>query len=640
MKLINYGIIFLILAGFAYFVYRFAKKTDKEDLADDSEITIEKTSVDELVDFVSRQLNAYLKQDLSDLNLTKAQRDQKVKDRGRIRTALKDAAYGNKLAKNTIKATIRTLIISDNGTGGGAAVTEANIDSIIPFEDLNDLSAQDKFFILLMHHAKEHGEDGLRVMFEKYGWIRPKDQFAVSNVDDAMVNEAYAQEGIVLSYHDKLDYLVQQIFQSFKGFGVADPLYEMTLDEIDAGVSGIPRDGFKLSNKSVGKYSYSHDSLWIMLGGNNIHLSCLSFGTSRELIRVCHNIYKYNAQKVFSRKAGYVISSMADGSRVVVTRPPFSDKYAFYVRKFDSAPSIAPEEIIRDENKEIPILLSKWFIRGQRNIAITGSQGTGKTTLLKSFCTFIENLNIRTQELAFEMYLSFAYPDKNISSFQETETVSAQEGLNVQKKTNGAVNIVGEVASAEQASHIIQTAMVASLFAMFTHHAKTTRDLVEAIALNLLQLGLYKEKRDAVETSSKVLNIDIHLNNVRGHRYIERISEVIPVREDFYPTEKSGVELTADTILEDTRAFYKRMTDRRMFDVNEMVVCHEGCFILKNMPTETTIAEMRSKFSVEELEQFDNDMKYIQKLSDDALERKGWEITADGAIVSKAEGVA
>ena len=53
-----------------------------------------------------------------------------------------------------------------------------------------------------------------------------------------------------------------------------------------------------------------------------------------------------------------------------------------------------------------------------------------------------ETKNVRVQETAFELHLRKIYPTRNILSFRETDTVSGQEGLDVQKKTDGSVNII------------------------------------------------------------------------------------------------------------------------------------------------------------------------------------------------------
>ena len=53
-----------------------------------------------------------------------------------------------------------------------------------------------------------------------------------------------------------------------------------------------------------------------------------------------------------------------------------------------------------------------------------------------------DTMNIRVQETAFELHLRKIYPYHNILSLRETDTISGQEGLDVQKKTDGGVNII------------------------------------------------------------------------------------------------------------------------------------------------------------------------------------------------------
>ncbi len=53
-----------------------------------------------------------------------------------------------------------------------------------------------------------------------------------------------------------------------------------------------------------------------------------------------------------------------------------------------------------------------------------------------------ETMNLRITETAFELHLRKIYPTRNILSMRETETVSGQACLDVQKKTDGSVNII------------------------------------------------------------------------------------------------------------------------------------------------------------------------------------------------------
>ena len=296
----------------------------------------------------------------------------------------------------------------------------------------------------------------------------------------------------------------------------------------------------------------------------------------------------------------------------------------FFLRKFDSAPGVSPRELIKTTNAYLPICIMHWVIKGERNSFITGDQGCGKTTMLKGLIRYIDpSYNIRVQELQFELNLRFSYPYRNIATFQETANIDAQEGLNLQKKTNGAVNIVGEVATAEQASHIIQTARVASLFAMGTHHAKTAEDLVYAIADNMLQLGIYRDKSDAVRVVSEIVNFDCHLDKAPV-RHIDRITEVIQNQTAAYPSDDTKKDAPLETqTMEDAKEFFKRSTNPDIFTTQDIIVWEEdennkfGRFKIVNMPSEAKLKDMRKVLQTQEdRDLFDRDMDMLQKICD------------------------
>lgn len=79
---------------------------------------------------------------------------------------------------------------------------------------------------------------------------------------------------------------------------------------------------------------------------------------------------------------------------------------------------------------------------------------------------------------------------------------------------------------------MIQAAQVASKFTLFTHHAKTFPLLVQALRNSLLKLGMFNDEKIAEEQVIGVLNFDIHLvKDFRGRRYIERVTECIPIED-------------------------------------------------------------------------------------------------------------
>lgn len=602
-------LIFLIaiIAAVVYY-FRVLNKVEVE------EEFVNPYTVEYLTSVVSDTFSELLRTNLKEMNLSRKELEQKENTKNELRKALKEAAYGNKSARTLVLQYIKDIIRGPKGN-----INNETIDKVIPFGRSESLRGRDHLEICAYIYSKRYKKEGFGHMIDDYHLNAPKKRpdgntyYEISSDDIKKVHSHLITEA-VLNYQDKLNIVAQRVFAQYKGFGVADPLFETNLDEIDCGVSGIPETNIDISAKTEDEIEYSYDSIWIMFRGINIKMSCISFESYAELKRICSNIYKYNPPAALSQINGRVVSTMADGSRIVVVRPPISDSWAFFKRGFDSVPSIAPEELFPDINSIIPITVMKWMIRGYRNIAITGSQGSGKTTTLKSLIRFIpEDLTLRVQELAFELNLRFTYPKRNIVTFQETDTVTAQEELDLQKKTNGSVNIIGEAATAMATSWVVQSSMVASLFSFFTHHAKRTRDLIISFRNDLLQIAGFTNETAAEELVVQVLNIDLHMEKIKGHRYCERITEIIPIKDRRYPSELKGTISRNDMLIEDTIEYHKRVTDRELFTLSNIVEWHNGQYYLINMPSDDTIEQIKDKLSMAEEAEFIEDMKMLRE---------------------------
>ena len=440
-------IIIMLIAGYAIY-YSIQKKKNAQ-----VEVTVnvdDKTyTLDVMKEFVKKRLDEITKINLYDIGLSEEELKRRKNKKYELKKALKGCTYGDVNDKRYVKELIFDLIQKEYG------VTETNISKAIPFDIPSLLTAQDKFDILIYAYKKEFGYEALTEMIKKYnlaelkyveGETKPSYVITSNEIEDI-----YEKENIVLTFSDKLNIVVQRIYQHYKGYSSIDEVRDMNIDGVSGGVSGLPEsflsqvaqtDGDYLDQIAEHKVPRACDSIWIFFQGKSIRLAFLSFGTEAELKRVCQNIYKYNNPGQLSDTNGYKINEMKDGSRVVVVRPSFSETWAFFVRKFDVKRATL-EQLVRDDGKEDAIELLKYLVKGARITSITGEQGSGKTTLLMGMIENIyETMNIRVQETAFELHLRKIYPTRNILTFRETDTISGQEGLDVQKKTDGSVNII------------------------------------------------------------------------------------------------------------------------------------------------------------------------------------------------------
>lgn len=487
-----------------------------------------------IIDYIQQGLYKLSTIDINDWSMDEETWHRKVNVRAELKRALKGCTYGDRHDKAFVKSHIRDLIVT------GFPSIKDDMNKLIPFNKQEQLTAHDQFEIVMYLKEQEWGDNALGMLIETYQLDQPKliddsDGSFRYQINDEDIKHIFNKEFRPLTFEEKLDIVVQRVYELYKGISVIDIIREQRIDGVSGGVSGIAANT-NLTHLSYSKleqldedgkpFTYVWDSVWIFYKGKSIHLSFLSFGSEHELKRVCQNIYKYNFPGQLSEVNGFKVNEMKDGSRVVVVRPPFAESWAFFIRKFDmSATSL--EHLIQGDNAMLPIELLKFLMKGSRITAVTGSQGAGKTTLMMAMVKYIyASYTLRVQEMSFELNLRRLYSSRNIVSFKETEYVSGQLGLDLQKKTDGTVNIIGEIATDEVAAWMIQTSQVASLFTIFSHHGKSFVDLINSLRNSLLKTGMFRDEKIAEMQVASVIDFNVHLKrDIYGQRYIERISE-------------------------------------------------------------------------------------------------------------------
>lgn len=490
-----------------------------------------------------------------------------------------------------------------------------------------------QFEILMERLYPTYKKDSLAYLISKYHWDETR-----YNIEDGSVpsynisvedlQEAYDNEITdPLSFREALAVVSTLIYEEYKGMGCVDTLRTMNIDGFNIGTSG------SIMNVNLNDDALdwrAPRSVWIYYQGKYIHAQFLTFNSEEEVRRVVQLIARYNNPGPLTEKRGYLVNTMYDKSRVLALRPPASEYWACFVRKFvlsshtlealidpvikDPAThepvlidepftkellALPDEKLIemgytvidREANKlklpkhkyvnaQLPMNLVKLLMRGQVTTAFTGRQGSGKTTMMVAAISQVDaRFNIRVLEMAPEMYLREIYPQRNILSVQETPTVSAAELQDALKKSDAALSIVGEVATDIIAARMIQMGQVASIFTIFSHHANRTVDLVHALTNSVVAASGGTATPATVEPQIiDVIKVDTHLDyDVMGNRYIERITEIIRLDSIPYPDREPGESLEEYKVRLD-KEYYTRRTDRKTFDTRDVMVFDRNTF--------------------------------------------------------------
>ena len=385
MTIVNLILIVLVLGVVALMIYFHINSKKNAEVVTKMDVDDQTYTLSKMIEFIKRRLDEITKINLYDIGLSEEELKRRKSKKYELKKALKGCTYGDVNDKKYVKELIFDLLSKEYG------VTEMNVSKAIPFDIPSILTPQDKFDILIYIYKKEFGYEALSELIKKYKldefkYIQGETKPCYVITEDE-INEIFEKENITLTFNDKLDIVVQRIYQQYKGYSSIDEIRDMNIDGVSGGVSGLPESFISqvaqtdsadyLSQIQEHKVQRACDSIWIMFHGKSIRLAFLSFGTEAELKRVCQNIYKYNNPGQLSDTNGYKINEMKDGSRVVVVRPSMSETWAFFVRKFDVKRATL-EQIVLYPGKEEAINLLRFLVKGARIISLTGEQGCRK----------------------------------------------------------------------------------------------------------------------------------------------------------------------------------------------------------------------------------------------------------------------
>lgn len=530
MKLIDLILSTFLLTSVALTIfYIFKGKVEYEE-------DVERTySIEYLCERFKEIIKNIINIDLDVLNLNKKDLDNRRALKRKFSDAIRKCSQGDMNSKIIVLARTKHSILNV------MKITEDIINDIIPFHSKDRLTAKDKFDIM-MYLQKQSGNmkmfEGICEITKLDKLLKDDDGYYYSISDDD-IHEAFNKMPHKLTFDDKLNVLTQRIYEETYGLSVVDLLImeDLSLDSISGGVSGFTSNNYRYMEdevlSGVYKRTWTHDSIWVVYKGKPIHLKFLSFGSDMVISRICKNLAEHGRTGHLTSAEGGIKTHLADGSRVTVFRPNNARQWAFFVRKFANTTSFQLKDLIIDQGSHYPIEVIKWAIHGCVNLFFSGDQNSGKTTYTRAAVREIDRRQpIRTLEADFELYLNDAYVNKNILGTRPSERLPFPKLIELLKSSDAHTILFGETASLDHAKHLINLLLAGTKRIITTGHWPTSEELVSYFVHALGGYGsLGTESIEAMV--SRLIHLDVHcVKDNLGHRYIDRITEIIPYDSD------------------------------------------------------------------------------------------------------------
>ena len=244
MPITNLALIFVVTVIAVAVVLHLLKKNKNEMVEDKVDVDDKTYTLDIMIKFVKRRLDEITKVNLYDIGLSEEELKRRKEKKYELKKALKGCTYGDVNDKKYVKELIFDLLSKEYG------VDETNISKAIPFDIPSLLTAQDKFDILIHEYKKTFSYEALTELIKKYNLATLKytagDAKPCYVITDEEISDIYEKENFELSFADKLEIVVQRIYQQYKGYSSIDEVRDMNIDGVSGRSFWTSRELFKL----------------------------------------------------------------------------------------------------------------------------------------------------------------------------------------------------------------------------------------------------------------------------------------------------------------------------------------------------------------------------------------------------------
>ena len=231
------------------------------------------------------------------------------------------------------------------------------------------------------------------------------------------------------------------------------------------------------------------------------------------------------------KKSPIVDARLPDGSRVAIACPPITESFALSIRRFGSRPWTAAKLV---ESGSLPaevLSLMTKALNQRENVIISGGTGTGKTTMLSSLASLI---NEEERIVCIEDTRELHIPAPNCLRLEAKSTPDKEKGPNVTIRdlVRHALRhrpdrlIVGEVRG-EEAQDLIEALNTGHGGSISTVHANSARAALTRLATCALQSKAAPPWDVICEHVALAVQYVIHLQRLLdGRRGVRQVLEV------------------------------------------------------------------------------------------------------------------
>ncbi len=267
----------------------------------------------------------------------------------------------------------------------------------------------------------------------------------------------------------------------------------------------------------------------------------VEFDSEEHLRRVIEKIVARVGRRV-DESSPMVDARLPDGSRVNAVIPPIAlDGSSLTIRKFAIDPFTADDLVAFGTFSEDVRTLLQSAVNGRLNILISGGTGSGKTTTLNVFSSFIpEDERIVTIEDAAELQLQ---QDHVVRLESRPMNIEGRGEISIRDLVRNALRmrpdriIVGEVRDAA-ALDMLQAMNTGHDGSLTTVHANTPRDALARVETMCLMSGVDLPARSIREQIASAIHLVVQQARLRdGSRRITHITEVVGMEGDIVTTQ-------------------------------------------------------------------------------------------------------